>query len=103
MHVHLLLPAMQLALALLPLHTLASPAPSAENHQTDTDSPSPNPPLAQRAVTTCKVINANSEVNCRAGPGFDYAMRTFVYPGGTWTCPWGVAAQQADALARRGT
>ncbi|KAL4748989.1 hypothetical protein BDW72DRAFT_195237 [Aspergillus terricola var. indicus] len=57
-------------LALLPFHALAMPAPPAD--------------LNSRAVTTCRVVNADSEVNCRAGPGFDYGVRTFVYPNGIY-------------------
>ncbi|KAL4776631.1 hypothetical protein BDW60DRAFT_203658 [Aspergillus nidulans var. acristatus] len=57
-------------LALLPLHTQAMPAPPAD--------------LNSRAVTTCRVVNTDSEVKCRAGPGFDYDVRTFVYPNGIY-------------------
>ncbi|KAL4998439.1 hypothetical protein BDV10DRAFT_185261 [Aspergillus recurvatus] len=66
-------------LALLPLSTLAMPTPNADNSM-----PAPPTDLTPRALTTCRVINTDSEVNCRAGPGFDYAVRTHVYPNGIY-------------------
>ncbi|CBF81934.1 uncharacterized protein ANIA_11479 [Aspergillus nidulans FGSC A4] len=57
-------------LALLPLHTLAIPASPAD--------------LNSRAITTCRVVNTESEVKCRAGPDFDYDVRTSVYPNGIY-------------------
>ncbi|KAL6232160.1 hypothetical protein BDW75DRAFT_232995 [Aspergillus navahoensis] len=75
-------------LVLLPLSAIAMPAPNADNGMPaapeDNNMPAPPIDLTPRALTTCRVINADSEVKCRAGPGFDYAVRTHVYPNGIY-------------------
>ncbi|KAL4787193.1 hypothetical protein BJX76DRAFT_354380 [Aspergillus varians] len=61
---------------LLPIATLAMPAPDA------IDISPAALGLEKRANTVCKIVNSSSSsVKCRTGPGFNYAVKASVIPG----------------------
>jgi len=79
-----------LAAIMLPLAALAAPAPGAglaiplekaQSARRDTGLDM----LSKRSVS-CKIVNSDSaQVNCRSGPGTQFTVVGYVYPGDTYT------------------
>ncbi|KAL3479226.1 hypothetical protein BJX99DRAFT_255752 [Aspergillus californicus] len=81
-----------LTMFLLPLTALAIPTaePAAEAIavplEIETRDISPEAlGLEKRANTVCKIVNTSGTVNCRTGPGFDYAAAFTVNAGSSYT------------------